>query len=88
MVKILQEYTTRVVNAAGASYVVRSCAEERTDGTWIGWLEFHPIDSGRPVLRTDQETSQPNRVTVEYWASGLEPIYFEGALARAHEAES
>ena len=36
-----------------------------------------------PVLRTDQETSQPNRSALEYWADGLEPIYLEGALARA-----
>jgi hypothetical protein len=34
-------------------------------------------------LRTDRETSQPNRISTEYWVSGLEPIYLEGALARA-----
>ena len=32
---------------------------------------------------TGRETSQPNRLAVQYWATGLEPIYFEGALARA-----
>jgi hypothetical protein len=36
-----------------------------------------------PVLVTQQETSQPNRAALEYWADGLEPIYLEGALARA-----
>jgi hypothetical protein len=30
-----------------------------------------------------KETSQPNRDAIEYWALGLEPIYLEGALARA-----
>ena len=35
------------------------------------------------ILRTDQGTSQPNRAAIEYWADGLEPIYLEGALARA-----
>jgi hypothetical protein len=82
MAELLQEYSTRVVGD-GTTYIVRSYAEQRADGTWTGWLEFHPTDASQPVLRTGQETSQPSRVTVEYWASGLEPIYLEGALARA-----
>src|SRR5438132_3980876 len=49
----------------------------------LGWLEFHPTDERKSVLRTEQETSQPNRIAVEYWASGLEPICLEGAFARA-----
>jgi len=40
-------------------------------------------DISQPVLRTEQETSQPNRAAIEYWADGLEPIYLDGALARA-----
>ena len=83
MAELLQEYTTTVVGHDGTEFAVRSYGEERSDGTWIGWLEFHPIDSSRPVLRTGQETSQPNKVTIEYWATGLEAIYFEGALERA-----
>ena len=83
MAELLQKYSTHVKSTDGTTYIVRSYAEERADGTWAGWLEFHPTDSGKPVLRTGQETSQPSRVTVEYWASGLEPLYFEGALARA-----
>jgi len=63
-------------------YVVRIYAREKPDGTLAGWLEFHPTKR-RSVLRTEQETSQPNRIAVEYWASGLEPIYLEGAFARA-----
>jgi hypothetical protein len=35
------------------------------------------------ILHTDRETSQPNRAALEYWADGLEPVYLEGALARA-----
>ena len=65
------------------SYTVSVCGNERADGTWEGWLEFRPIDSSQPMFRTDQETSQPNRSAIEYWADGLEPIYLEGALARA-----
>jgi hypothetical protein len=84
MAKLLQEYTTLVVGPDGTSYSVRSYGEERPDGTWIGWLEFHPTDATKPVLETEQETSQPNQTTVEYWATGLEPVYFEGAFERAH----
>ena len=64
-------------------YAVHVLGQERADVTWKGWLEFHPSGMGS-ILRTDQETSQPNRVAVEYWATGLEPVYFEGAFARAY----
>ena len=83
MAELLQEYSTKVWGPDKTEYVVRSYGEERTDGTWKGWLEFEPTDSSRRVLRTGQETSQPNRVTMEYWATGLEAVYFEGALERA-----
>jgi hypothetical protein len=65
------------------TYSTRICGEERVDGTWEGWLEFEPTDSSQPTLVTERETSQPNRSALEYWADGLEPIYLEGALARA-----
>lgn len=84
MAELLQEYATAVVSADGTNYIVRSYGEERSDGTWIGWLEFEPTGSDDPNLRTDQETSQPNRTAIEYWATGLEPVYFEGAFERAH----
>ena len=83
MAKLLQEYTTVVVSPDGTNYFVRSYGDERSDGTWIGWIEFHPNDLNRPVLTTSQETSQPNQMDVEYWATGLEPVYFEGAFERA-----
>jgi len=63
-------------------YAVHVLGQERADGTWKGWLEFHPSGMGS-ILRTDQETSQPNRTALEYWADGLVPVYIEGALARA-----
>lgn len=81
---LIREHPTKVISGE-TTYVVQICAEERIDRTWEAWLEFHPTDIGRPVLRTDQETSQPNRAAIEYWAHGLEPIYLEGALARAQE---
>lgn len=82
MAELIQDYSARVTSDEGTMYTVRAYGEERSDGTWIGWLEFHPTDGGKP-LATDQETSQPDRATLGYWASGLEPTYFEGALARA-----
>ena len=86
MAEFIHEHSTRVKDEDGTAYVVRIYARQRTDGTWEGWLEFHPTDKRKSVLRTEQETSQPNRLAVEYWASGLEPIYLEGAFARACEA--
>jgi len=83
MAVLLQEYATLVVGPDGATYDVRSYGEERLDGTWTGWLEFQPTDVTKPTLLTGQETSQPNRTAVEYWATGLESVYFEGAFLRA-----
>ena len=83
MAELLQEYASTVTGSDGTTYTVRSYGEQRSDGTWIGWLEFHPTDLTEPVLRTEQETSQPNHTAVEYWATGLEPVYFEGAFERA-----
>ena len=83
MAELLQEYASTVTGPDGTIYMVRSYGEERVDGTWIGWLQFDPIDETQPVLLTEQETSQPNRTAVEYWATGLEPVYFEGAFERA-----
>ena len=84
MAELLQKYTTVITGPDDTTYTVRSYGKERTDGTWIGWLEFEPTDSTKPTLLTGQETSQPNRVDVEYWSTGLEPVYFEGAFERAH----
>ena len=79
---LIREHPSRISDG-DTTYFVRIYGEERVDRTWEAWLEFHPTDLTQPILRTDQETSQPNRVAIEYWADGLEPIYLEGALARA-----
>jgi hypothetical protein len=52
------------------------------DGLWEGWIEFVPIDGGLPI-RSPRETTQPNYTDAKYWASGLTPVYLEGALKRA-----
>jgi len=75
--------STHIRGKDGSEYEARVYGAQRDDRTWEGWIEFHPVDGNGPVLRTGQETSQPNRVTLDYWASGLEPVYLEGALVRA-----
>ena len=83
MRELIHEHSHRVRGADGTLYSARTYAEQRENGTWAAWLEFAPVDPSRPALRTGQETSQPSRAAVEYWAGGLEPIYLEGALERA-----
>jgi hypothetical protein len=66
----------------GSKYEARACGAPMPDGCWEGWIEFVPIAGGGPV-RTSRETTQPNRTDTEYWASGLTPVYLDGALNRA-----
>jgi len=83
MVQLVHEHATQVRTPEGKTYVPRTYAEQQPDGTWFGWLEFRPLDDRLPTLRTERETTQPTLETVAYWASGLEPVYFEGAFERA-----
>ena len=66
----------------GKEYEAQVFGVRRDDGTWAGFIEFHQV-GGDVVQQTGQETSQPNRKALDYWAGGLEPIYLEGALKRA-----
>jgi hypothetical protein len=61
---------------------VRMYAAPNRGVTWAGFIEFVRADGG-PSLRTDRETTQSTVPAVTYWATGLEPLYFEGALERA-----
>ena len=83
MAELILKHSTQVRSPDGRTYHACTYGEERSDGTWVGWIEFTPADGNGPTLRTDRETSQPNRITLDYWSTGLEPIYFEGAFARA-----
>ncbi|HSG38345.1 MAG TPA: hypothetical protein VLE27_01810 [Thermoanaerobaculia bacterium] len=83
MSELIFEHAARVQADDGAVYVPRTYGEERDDGTWQGWIEFHPLELGKRILKTGRETSQSNRGALEYWASGLEPLYFDGAFNRA-----
>ena len=67
----------------GTEYEVSVFGAERADGTWTGWLEFRAVRGAGVTCRTNQETSQPSRRALEYWAGGLERVYLDGALVRA-----
>jgi hypothetical protein len=71
--------------SAGLFYDVRICGRQLADRRWEGWIEFDPGD-GSPVLRTPRETTQPRLTDLDYWASGLTPVYLDGALTRAVHA--
>lgn len=62
-------------------YRAQACASQAAN-VWEGWVEFMPLDGG-PAVRTTRETTQPNFVDAQYWASGLTHVYLEGALSRA-----
>jgi hypothetical protein len=85
MDEVLAEFQKTTRDASGREYHARAWGRECADGHWEGWLEFIPL-GGSDVLRTSRETTQPNRNDTAYWASGLEPVYLEGALRRALDA--
>lgn len=75
MADLVHEFTEKT-----KGFRVRAFAEKRGN-VWIGWLEFRPARGKR--LKTGEETSQSTKKAVAYWATGLEPVYLEGALERA-----
>jgi len=81
---VLLDYERRVVDPGGVRYAARACGRETENGRWEGWIEFVPEDDS-PVLRSERETTQPNRTDAEYWATGITPVYLEGALRRTLE---
>jgi hypothetical protein len=80
--QLVHEFADCILDGDGTRHVVRVYGEPRSDGTWIGWLEFAASGAER-VLRTGRETTQPSREHLAYWALGLEATYLEGAFARA-----
>jgi hypothetical protein len=83
MTGLIHRHPPIVRGADGTPYRASIYGASRADGTWQAWIEFESTDGSRSALRTGQETSQPDRAAVEYWAGGLEQIYYEGALDRA-----
>lgn len=81
MAEVLVEFDSEFSGPDGRLYGARACGRERADRLWEGWLEFTPL-AGGPASRTGRETTQPNRESTLYWATGLTTTYIEGALAR------
>jgi hypothetical protein len=79
---MIHEYPEHLDAPDDGRYTIRVDGEQRPDGTWVGWVTFTDPASGM-MRRTGRETTQPTREALVYWASGLEPLYFEGAFARA-----
>jgi hypothetical protein len=83
MAELLHVYETSPLSLDGeVTFVAQAWGRQRADGTWEGWLEFVAGRSAT-VLRSPRETTQPNLAALEYWASGLTPVYLVGALERA-----
>lgn len=80
---LVRQHSERVQDTLGNIYEVYVYGEPRLDGTWEGWLEFIPVNQSLSSRRTERETTQPDLVALEYWASGLEPLYLAGAFERS-----
>ena len=83
MPELILEPAYVIESASGAQYRAQVQGQQRADGTWEGWIVFTRTSDQTAVLRTDRETTQATRAALAYWASGLEPVYYEGALTRA-----
>lgn len=81
MAEFIHQFLEPLVTDEGDEYAVRIFGAP-TGNVWEGWIEFHPLNGG-PALRTDRETTQPTRVDLSYWATGLTFVYLEGAFDRA-----
>jgi hypothetical protein len=74
-------YSTPLATEDGLTWTARAAGLPLTSNLWEGWLEFVADDG--TVVRSGRETTQPNLTDLEYWATGLTPVYLEGALERA-----
>ncbi len=82
MAEVLVSFEQPVRDEVG-EFRARAVGRQANDRMWEGWIEFTPIDGGTEVLVTGVETRQPEREHLTYWATGLTPIFLEGALQRA-----
>jgi hypothetical protein len=82
MAEVLVAYRQPIDDGA-AQYRARAIGRRASDGMWDGWLEFIPIQGPGDVLVSSVESRQPEREHLIYWATGLTPVYLEGALHRA-----
>ena len=81
MAETVANFDTPVQDRFGERYTAKACGRQRSDGLWEGWLEFQNL-AGSETLRSQRETTQSELEDLRYWASGLTPVYLEGALDR------
>jgi hypothetical protein len=82
MAEVLVSFETPVSDETG-TYHARAIGRRAEDGMWEGWLEFDSLDSDESALIGPVESRQPEHGHLVYWATGLTPVYLEGALRRA-----
>lgn len=85
MDQLLQQFEAPIHDASGNTYFIHLYGRARPGDTWQGWLVFERAGDRRRFA-TGVETTQPNGEAIVYWATGLEEVYFEGALERALDA--
>ena len=84
MAEVLVSFDQPVRDQLG-EYHARAVGRLADDGMWEGWIEFAPIDGDSEVLLTGVESRQPEYAHIQYWATGLTPVFLEGALHRARQ---
>jgi hypothetical protein len=82
MAEVLTSFDTPVSDAHD-EYHARAVGRKADDGMWEAWIEFVPTAGNGEVLVSGVESRQPAREHLAYWATGLTPVYLEGALQRA-----
>ena len=82
MAEVLVSFDQSVRDDLG-EFHARAVGRLGDDGMWEGWIEFAPVDGATDVLLTSAESRQPEREHLVYWATGLTPVFLEGALQRA-----
>lgn len=82
MAELLISYDAPVHHKTGR-YHARAVGRLADDKMWDGWFEFEPLDSDGPATIGPAETRQPEYHDLVYWATGITPVFLEGALNRA-----
>jgi hypothetical protein len=78
--ELIHLFSALVSDETGSLWRARAYGRP-ADNLWLGWISF--TNEADDTVETGVETTQPDRAALEYWASGIEPIYLDGALARA-----
>jgi hypothetical protein len=82
MAEVLVSFDDPVTDETG-QYRARAIGRLCADKMWEGWLEFVPLDGQSDVVVGGVESRQPEREHLVYWATGLTPVFLDGALRRA-----